>query len=146
MAYSNRTMRLISGGLILLCVGVYIVIERQHTPILTPSMVDAAADYGRDRNLTAPPRPFHFDGCTLFPDRIGRSDFTAACLTHDIAYWYGGTADERQHADRVFRHQIKDSGPAGAILQWPMYVMVRIFGNSLILRPLNANWGFGYND
>jgi len=49
--------------------------------------------------------PFSTDGCSLFPDRslINNSDWCRCCLIHDLAYWRGGTAEERLLADQELR-------------------------------------------
>jgi len=46
--------------------------------------------------------PFTTDGCSLFPDRsiTGASDWCDCCLAHDLAYWRGGTEEDRLKADR----------------------------------------------
>jgi hypothetical protein len=54
----------------------------------------------------APPtlsiQPFSTDGCSLFPDRalVGKADWCHCCLEHDLAYWRGGTVDQRLKADQ----------------------------------------------
>src|SRR5262245_15908951 len=37
-----------------------------------------------------PPYPFTTDGCSTFPDGAWKS----CCVTHDYAYWCGGTAED----------------------------------------------------
>ena len=135
----------ISLAIFLTAVVIGLIIERSITPKLTAEHIEQATLYGEKNQLTTPPRPFHFDGCTLFPDRIGQTSFLDACLTHDIAYWYSGSTDQRHQADQVFQEDIRASGPAGVWLHWPMYVAVRVFGDTWILRQFDANWGFGYN-
>ena len=46
--------------------------------------------------------PFRSDGCSLFPDAsvITRTDWCSCCFEHDLAYWRGGTEDERELADQ----------------------------------------------
>lgn len=130
-------------------VGVLLVslsIERIWTPTTTATDRAAAHQYGVAHSKAQPPRPFHFDGCTLFPDRVFGTSFRTACRAHDIAYWYGGSAVERVDADQRFKGAIAEQGVSGALLQYPMYAAVRLLGNSIVMRPLNANWGFGYND
>lgn len=50
-------------------------------------------------------RDFSSDGCSLFPDRslITGKDWCSCCFAHDIAYWKGGTEQERLRADQTFR-------------------------------------------
>ncbi len=135
----------VSLAIALTAIVVGLIIERNILPSTTSEHRNQATQYGIENNLGTPPRPFHFDGCTLFPDRIGATSFLEACLTHDIAYWYGGSSSERRQADQVFRHDVRDSGAFGPWLQWPMYGAVRLFGDTWVLRQFAANWGFGYN-
>ncbi|WP_183107468.1 hypothetical protein [Massilia sp. Dwa41.01b] len=45
---------------------------------------------------------FASDGCSMFPDGalVGKVDWCNCCVAHDLAYWRGGTAEERLQADR----------------------------------------------
>lgn len=122
-----------------------LTLERMYTPIPTTTELRAAYQYGTWHNKPTPPQPFIFDGCTLFPDRLGGASFRKACLQHDIAYWYGGTAAERVAADQAFRGAVAAQGLPGTLLHDPMYWSVRLFGDTVLLRLINANWGFGYN-
>ena len=135
----------LSLAIILTALVIGLILERSVTPRMSNEYLEQAAQYGVEKNLATPPRPFHFDGCTLFPDRIGETSFLTACLNHDIAYWYGGSSSQRRHADQVFRQDIRESGSFGLWLQWPMYGAVRVFGDTRVLRQFDANWGFGYN-
>lgn len=123
-----------------------ITFERMHTPIPTTTELRAASNFGVTKEKPTPPRSFTFDGCTLFPDQVFGTSFRRACLEHDIAYWYGGTAAERKQADLTFKEALAKQGILGTSLQYPMYWSVRLFGDTFLLRPINANWGFGYNE
>ena len=48
---------------------------------------------------------FTSDGCSLFPDGNikDRGLWCQCCLVHDIAYWQGGTKEDRKHADEALR-------------------------------------------
>lgn len=48
-------------------------------------------------------QPFASDCCSMFPDRapIGNADWCTCCLDHDIAYWKGGTEQDRLAADQA---------------------------------------------
>lgn len=125
---------------------VSLVIERSFLPETTQEHVDEALLYGEVYGLPTPPNDFYFDGCTLFPDNIGSVSFLSACLQHDIAYWYGGSSEERKQADLVFRKDVRELGAVGSFLSVPMYVAVRMFGDTWILKQFGANWGFGHNE
>lgn len=133
-------------ALALVLIFAIILIERHTLPNMTPEMVLRAYEYGDDRKKEVPPRYFHYDGCTWFVDSLLDSDFKEACLEHDIMYWYGGSAKERQEADAALRSAIAASGFSGYILQWPMYLGVRVFGDSPMTHIVDANWGFGWNE
>ncbi len=133
-------------AIVLTAIVIGLILERNLHPTQTTQYREVAVQYGLQKQKETPPRQFYFDGCTLFPDQIGSTSFLSACLNHDIAYWYGGTVAERKAADQTFRQEVANSGQFGTWLQWPMYGAVRLFGDTFVLRPFNANWGFGYNE
>ena len=62
------------------------------------------------------------------------------CIKHDIAYWYGGTWQDRRKADIKLMRCVLDNGhPVWAVL---MYVSVRIGGSPLW--PFSWRWGYGW--
>lgn len=86
---------------------------------------------------------FTSDGCSLFPDRslISNVDWCACCFQHDIAYWKGGTAEERVAADTALRACIF-ARTRDETLAETVYAGVR-FGGS----PYFYNWyrwGYGW--
>lgn len=87
---------------------------------------------------------FSSDGCSLFPDSslINADDWCECCLEHDIAYWQGGTEDERLAADEALRDCVLDRS-GDARLAEAMYLGVRMGGS-----PYFKNWyrwGYGWN-
>ena len=50
-------------------------------------------------------KDFTSDGCSIFPDKslITKEDWCDCCFEHDIAYWKGGTEEERLKADIALR-------------------------------------------
>ena len=48
---------------------------------------------------------FTSDGCSLFPDGSlkDRALWCDCCLNHDLAYWRGGTRQDRKRADEALR-------------------------------------------
>ena len=74
--------------------------------------------------------PFTSDGCSLFPDRslISETDWCSCCFEHDVAYWRGGTEEQREVADRELKRcvEAKTGDPALATL---MYQGVRAGGS-----------------
>ena len=86
---------------------------------------------------------FKSDGCSLFVDGTfkDRELWKECCVKHDIAYWKGGTADERKAADLKFRECIrKTTGDEALALL--MYEAVRVGGSPHF--PTWYRWGYGW--
>jgi hypothetical protein len=89
-------------------------------------------------------RPFTSDGCSLFPDRalIGKKDWCHCCLAHDLAYWQGGTKEQRLQADVdlqiCVKKEMKDS-----VLANVMLIGVRMGGSPYFATPYR--WGYGWS-
>lgn len=120
-------------------------IERFTLPEITDDMERRALEFILQNDKELPPKPFVYDGCTFFVDSLLWSDFETACLMHDIAYWSGGTKEERKHADEKLAEEIKTSGFIGRIVAYPVYSTVRLFGDSVLTRSVDAHWGFGWD-
>ena len=94
--------------------------------------------------LAADLRPFTSDGCSLFPDGTikDRTKWCDCCLSHDIAYWQGGTEEERKKADEVLRacvlERTKDRNLAET-----MYLGVRAGGHPAF--PTWYRWAYGWS-
>ena len=69
---------------------------------------------------------FSSDGCSLFVDGTFEDPelWKECCLKHDIAYWQGGTEEEREAADIAFRECVKKK-TGNAELAELMYQAVR---------------------
>lgn len=89
-------------------------------------------------------KEFSSDGCSLFPDgdRNDRKRWCACCLQHDIAYWRGGTEEERQRADEQLRACVVER-TGNAVLAETMYLGVRAGGTPST--PTGYRWGYGWN-
>ncbi len=88
--------------------------------------------------------PFTSDGCSLFPDSslITQQDWCECCFQHDLAYWKGGTEEERAHADLQLKECVFEKTQDEALAK-VMYEGVR-FGGS----PYFYNWyrwGYGWS-
>lgn len=92
--------------------------------------------------LAVSPAPFASDGCSMFPDRSpdGQRDWCSCCVAHDLAYWRGGTEQERMAADRELRACV--GAAASALLARTMHAGVRIGGGPQL--PTSFRWGFGW--
>lgn len=87
--------------------------------------------------------PFSSDGCSLFPDGTltERNKWCDCCLTHDIAYWQGGSAAEREQADTALRDCVREK-TGDAQLAETMYLGVRAGGHPNF--PTWYRWGYGW--
>lgn len=90
-----------------------------------------------------PLQPFRSDGCSLFPDRshLLAADWCACCVAHDLAYWRGGTAQQRAQADTDLKACVSQA--SGNPLLGPlMYAGVRLGGLPDWRTPFR--WGYGW--
>ena len=90
-----------------------------------------------------PLRPFYSDGCSLFPDgKVGdRRLWCDCCFQHDLAYWRGGTEEDRQRADQALRRCVfeRTRDPRLAAV---MYDGVRLGGSPVF--PNWYRWAYGW--
>ena len=88
-------------------------------------------------------RDFSTDGCSLFPD--GDADhpqlWSDCCVSHDQAYWRGGSAQERSNADaRLGECVLVRTGRK--TLAGAMHCGVRLGGSPWM--PAWFRWGYGW--
>lgn len=88
-------------------------------------------------------RDFTTDGCSFFPDGDAENPerWHDCCVHHDMAYWRGGTAEERETADLGLRDCVA-ARTARPTLANQMYRGVRIGGAPLL--PTTFRWGYGW--
>ena len=86
---------------------------------------------------------FSSDGCSLFVDGTFEDPelWKECCLKHDIAYWQGGTEEERKAADIAFRECVKKK-TGNSELAEVMYQAVRQGGEPYY--PTWYRWGYGW--
>lgn len=87
-------------------------------------------------------KPFTTDGCSVFPDGTleQRSLWIDCCIRHDLAYWKGGTREERERADETLQACVARVGePEIAKL---MLAGVRVGGSPYFPTPFR--WGYGW--
>lgn len=87
-------------------------------------------------------KPFTSDGCSAFPDgTIAQQQlWLACCVAHDLAYWQGGTYQQRVQADQNLRQCVEQVGePTIAVL---MLAGVRVGGTPYLPTPFR--WGYGW--
>ena len=85
-----------------------------------------------------PTRPFFTDGCTWWVDGDLTRQWQEACVAHDIAYWCGGTDEDRARADTRLQEDV--GGTMGQI----MWVGVRPGGHPWIPAG-RSRWGYGHD-
>lgn len=114
-----------------------------------PAIVDRVRDdvrlaWGRSSDDQARLTPFKTDGCSLFLDGSvhDRYRWRECCVAHDIAYWKGGTRDDRRAADKALRGCVLDKGGSKA-LSVLMYDAVRAWGGPVF--PTWYRWGYGWS-
>lgn len=86
--------------------------------------------------------PFTTDGCSDFPDGTPsqQSLWLDCCIRHDLAYWKGGTREERLGADQALRECVAQAGePKIADI---MLAGVRMGGSPYF--PTSYRWGYGW--
>jgi len=83
------------------------------------------------------------DGCSLFPDGDvkDRKLWCECCFEHDIAYWRGGTEEERKSADAALRDCVLARTKNKALAEL-MYQGVRMGGQPIF--PTWYRWGYGW--
>lgn len=87
--------------------------------------------------------PFVSDGCSAFPDgTVKQKELWLDCCTeHDLAYWKGGTRQQRKQADLTLKECVSAVGePEVATL---MLAGVRVGGTPYL--PTDFRWGYGWS-
>jgi hypothetical protein len=86
---------------------------------------------------------FTSDGCSLFPNGTmkDRTLWCDCCFNHDIAYWRGGSEEERTQADKTLRECVSERTGDKALAE-VMYEGVRVGGSPVF--PTWYRWGYGW--
>ncbi len=86
---------------------------------------------------------FSSDGCSLFPDGTikDRNKWCGCCLSHDIAYWQGGSAGDRKTADEALRDCVFERTKDKALAE-TMFLGVRAGGHPAF--PTWYRWAYGW--
>ena len=86
---------------------------------------------------------FASDGCSLFVDGTFEKPelWKECCLLHDMAYWRGGTEEERKQADLAFKACVEKKTGDAALANL-MYEAVRAGGAPHF--PTWYRWGYGW--
>lgn len=88
---------------------------------------------------------FATDGCSRFPDRslISNDDWCHCCVAHDLAYWRGGTAEERLSADETLRNCVEHATRNRALAEL-MFTGVRAGGGPYFYTSYRWSYGWKY--
>lgn len=94
-------------------------------------------------SATEPLQPFTTDGCSHFPDRApsGHADWCHCCVIHDLAYWRGGTSEERLLADLALKSCVHAASGSKTLVE-TMFLGVRAGGGPQFHTPYR--WGYGW--
>lgn len=89
-------------------------------------------------------KDFASDGCSLFPDRslVSQSDWCDCCFEHDIAYWQGGSREQRLEADGALRDCVLEKTDNRELAE-AMYAGVRMGGSPYFYNWYR--WGYGWH-
>jgi hypothetical protein len=87
--------------------------------------------------------PFTSDGCSLFPDGTSqdRDKWCDCCQNHDLAYWQGGSAEDRDRADTTLRDCVRARTDDSQLAE-TIYIGVRVGGHPVF--PTWYRWGYGW--
>ena len=90
-------------------------------------------------------KDFRSDGCSLFPDGtlLGKDEWCECCFEHDIAYWKGGTEEERLLADLALRECVLEKTGSEELAEL-MFQGVRAGGSPFFYNWYR--WGYGWTD
>lgn len=88
-------------------------------------------------NITEIPTDFVYDGCSMFPD----GNYGDCCKTHDDAYFFGGTWEQRLVADNELYSCVKNKGWFHRALAPAMWIGVRAGWAPIF--PTSYRWWFG---
>ncbi len=89
-------------------------------------------------------KPFESDGCSAFPDGTLTENnlWLKCCYQHDLAYWQGGSYEQRMQADYALKHCVFEVGePEVALL---MLAGVRVGGSPYWPTPFRWAYGWPY--
>jgi hypothetical protein len=85
---------------------------------------------------------FASDGCSMSPDGVvvGRLEFVPCCVEHDVAYWAGGTREQKSAADLRLRQCVQEK--SNEFMADVYYQAVRVAGGPYLPTPFH--WGYGW--
>lgn len=90
-------------------------------------------------------QPFKSDGCSLFPDGTPTQPrlWCGCCVAHDLAYWQGGTQEQKRQADEALQRCVKAAAGSETLAKL-MEAGVRAGGQPQL--PASFRWAYGWPD
>lgn len=87
--------------------------------------------------------PFQSDGCSSFPEgtKDDRDTWLRCCIIHDIAYWQGGTENQKSTSDLELKKCVKAKNHE--IIASLMHAGVTVGGTPRL--KTDYRWGYGWN-
>jgi hypothetical protein len=93
---------------------------------------------------------FTTDGCSAFLDHplLSKSrSWAHCCVTHDLAYWQGGTLDQRVAADQELFSCVENALGKGHSLPFFIWLGVKMGGSPYgSYNPFYWRWGYGWSE
>lgn len=84
---------------------------------------------------------FSSDGCSAYPDKnhfFGENKWSHCCLAHDMAYYIGGTFEEKERADEELSQCVAEES-------FPLHGQLMKLGVTIGGTPkINTSWRWGY--
>ncbi len=89
-------------------------------------------------------KPFKTDGCSLWMDGppLYPNLWRHCCVAHDLAYWQGGSKEQRTQADNVIRACVQDAADSKGMANY-MQGMIHWGGSPYWMNYYR--WGYGWN-
>jgi hypothetical protein len=109
---------------------------------LVLALLSGAVLAGAVSSAAAEITPFNSDGCSSFPNGTpqNQSLWLDCCVRHDLAYWKGGTYQDRLDADLALEQCVAKAGEPD--IAAVMLRGVRAGGNPFLFTPYR--WGYGW--
>lgn len=90
-------------------------------------------------------KDFTSDGCSMSPDGVvvGRLEYVPCCVEHDVAYWAGGTQEQKSAADLRLRQCVLEKSNNEFVAD-VYYQAVRVAGGPYLPTPFH--WAYGWKN
>ncbi len=88
-------------------------------------------------------KAFSTDGCSMFPDGTFQQNelWLSCCTAHDIAYWQGGSFEQRLNADQELKSCVAKVGQP----EIAQLMLMGVRGGGTPYLPTSFRWGYGWS-